>query len=105
MSWVTQPKEVQLMSHKQDRERAQSGVIFRDGTLWEKAKWYALHPTRAMRAATQKIVKAAVGEELAKKFNPEAPLEPAPYQCSKCGRTHRPGTKVYEEHRQYMKEG
>ena len=81
------------MSKRKDRERAESGTIFRNGTLWEKAKWYASHPTRAMRIATQMIVNDAVGKELEQKFSP------APYKCTKCGRTHRPGTKVYEEHR------
>jgi hypothetical protein len=89
------------MSHKQDRERAESGIIFRDGKLVNKEEWYKAHPTREMRLATLKVVKAAVEEEMAKK-TVKSEFKPAPYLCEKCSRTHNPGTKVYEAHRQFM---
>jgi len=55
------------MSKARDRARAESGLIFRDGKLWRKEDWYALHPTREMLAERQAQVDLAVLEEMAKK--------------------------------------
>jgi len=82
------------MSRRKDRERAESGLIWRDGKLWRKEEWYALHPTKDMLKARQAAVDDAVQAELAKKTSEEKP-----YECSKCGRTHKPGSKIYEAHK------
>lgn len=86
------------MSKAKDRARAESGLIFRDGQLWEKEDWYRLHPTREMRAATQQGVNAAVAAELEEKFRDK------PYLCGKCGRKHKPGSKIYGDHKQFISE-
>ena len=91
------------MSGRKDRERAELGYIFRDGQLWKKEDWYALHPTRDMVKATQDTVNAAVGTELDKKFGGEAHKD-KPYQCGECGRTHRPGSAIYREHLEFKGE-
>ena len=80
------------MSKRKDRERAESGLIFRDGRLWKREEWEALHPTREMVKNTQEGVNMALDSELQKKFGDQ------PYKCSKCGRTHKPGTAIYSEH-------
>jgi hypothetical protein len=91
------------MSGRKDRERAESGLIFRDGHLVRKEVWYAAHPTKEMLAVQRVTVKSAVKDELAKKFAPELPSlqtpEPKPYFCSKCGHEHKVGTKIYEAHK------
>lgn len=81
------------MSKAKDRARAKLGYIFRDGKLRNKEKWYALHPTREMRVTAQAKVNAAMAAELEGKFKDK------PYLCSRCGRTHRPGSKVYADHK------
>jgi len=83
------------MSKRKDRERAKSGIIFRDGKLWKKEDWYAIHPTREMVNATKERVGMAVDSELQKKFGDQ------PYNCSKCGHSHRPGTIIYREHLEF----
>jgi len=55
------------MSRRKDRERAESGIIFRDGQYVNKEDWYKAHPTREMRAAQQAEVDKAVAEEMKKK--------------------------------------
>lgn len=83
------------MSHKADRERAESGEIFRNGRLWKKEDWYAIHPTQQMRAEQQAVVSDAVKDEMATKFTLTN------YICTKCNREHRVGSKIYEQHTQY----
>ena len=80
------------MSKRKDRERAESGLIFRNGRLWNKEEWYAIHPTRGMVNATKERVAMAVDTELKKKFAAE------PYHCTRCGHVHRPDTKIYLTH-------
>lgn len=83
------------MSKAKDRARAESGLIWRDGGLWIKEEWEALHPPREVQVAKQEQVNRAVAAELEKKF------EDKPYLCSKCGREHRPGSKVYADHKEH----
>lgn len=82
------------MSRRKDRERAQSGIIFRDGGLVNAEEWYKLHPTKQMQQQAQQRVNGAVAAELDKKFN----QEDKPYYCTKCGHKHRPGTIIYRDH-------
>ena len=56
------------MSGRKDRERAESGMIFRDGKLWKKEDWYALHPTKQMLKERQDKVDLAVNVEMSRKF-------------------------------------
>ena len=77
------------MSRRKDRERAELGWIWRDGKLWRKEEWYALHPTKAMLKERQAEVAAAVKAEVEK---------PASYHCAKCDRTHKRGSKIYQDH-------
>ena len=83
------------MSEAKDRARAESGLIFRDGKLWKKEDWYAAHPTREMLAERQAQVDKAVAEEMA---------EPAikSYFCTKCNRKYYAGSKVFQEHWDFM---
>jgi len=55
------------MSRRKDRERAESGIIFRDGKYQKKEDWYKLHPTKAMKARQQEEVDKAVAQMMAKK--------------------------------------
>jgi len=82
------------MSKAKDRARAESGLIYRNGSLVRKEDWYAAHPTRQMLAERQAAVKDAVGAEMASKFTKA-------YTCTKCNRTHKPGSKVFEQHRSH----
>jgi len=75
------------MSKRDDRARAELGLIFRDGHVWKKKDWYKLHPTPEILAA--KV-------ELADVFETTA------YYCYKCMRKHRAGSKVYEAHREHL---
>ena len=86
------------MSKAKDRARAELGLIFREGRLWSKEEWYALHPNKQMLAEQQSIVKGAVATELDKKFS----QEDKPYFCTKCGRNHKPGSKVYQAHKEVL---
>lgn len=89
------------MSGRKDRERAESGLIFRDGHLVRKEDWYKIHPTREMLAQQQTVVDAAVKDAVQKIVHPDKLIEvpeEQPYFCSKCQRTHRVGTKIYEQH-------
>jgi len=83
------------MSKARDRARAESGLIFRDGKLWKKEDWYAAHPTREMLAERQAQVDKAVAEEMAKKSTKS-------YFCKKCNRKHNAGSKVFQEHWDFM---
>lgn len=77
---------------KKDRERYfNTGKVFRDGKLVDKEEWLRAHPTKTMLQETKKEVKAAVTEEMESRFN-------APYQCSKCNRTHKSGGKIHHQH-------
>ena len=89
------------MSRAKDRARAESGVIFRDGKLVNKEDWYKAHPTREMLAVRQTVVKSAVKEEMAKKFqNPEVPKPEVPnrYYCTTCRKHHIKSSKIGSEH-------
>ena len=103
------------MSKRKDRERAESGLIFRDGHLVRKEDWYAAHPTREMLAERQRRVDDAVQAELAKKsgllivkdgrvLDPKDTsavlAEAEPYYCTKCKVTHRKG-KIHQEHHKF----
>jgi len=74
------------MSKAKDRARAKLGYIFRDGKLWLKTEWEKLHPKRRHQPCPF----------------PCGSIEPAPYFCSKCARTHRIGTKIYEAHKEVI---
>ena len=89
------------MSKAKDRARAESGKIWRNGKLWDKEEWYALHPNKQSLARQRAEVRAAVNAELDKKFK----QEDKPYFCTKCGRKHRPGTKVWHEHKEVSNSG
>lgn len=80
------------MSRSKDRERAESGLIYRSGSLVNKEQWYAANPTKQMLAERQAVVADAVKQEMAAKFE-------QPYHCQKCNRTHKPGSKIYKEHK------
>jgi len=99
------------VSHRKDRARAEAGVIFREGRLWEKEEWYALHPTKetlrqlqeeADALAVQKKLDelAALGQVPSPAKTREAVL---PYFCTKCKITHVRG-KVYLAHKEYAHE-
>jgi len=77
------------MSKAKDRARAESGLIFRDGKLWRKEEWYAANPTKQMLREEQARVAEAVKAEL---------QNPLTYDCAKCGRTHKRGSKIYQQH-------
>jgi len=83
------------MSKKADRERAESGWIWRDGQLVSKEDWYAAHPTREMLAERQAQVDRAIAEEMAKPTIKS-------YFCTKCNRKHNAGSKVFKEHWDFM---
>ncbi len=77
------------MSRSKDRERAKSGIVFRNGHLVERVEWETAHPTRAQRQA---IVDDAVAAQMAAMSKP--------YHCTKCGITHSKG-KIHLAHRQH----
>lgn len=85
------------MSHKKDRERAESGLIFRDGQLWQKDEWYALHPTRAMIAQKEAEKKAEIW---ASRRPDLVTATDEPYFCTKCNKRHIKG-KLFEAHREF----
>jgi len=83
------------MSKAKDRARAELGIIHRDGKLVNKEEWYKAHPTKQMLAERQVGVDSAVQAEMAAKFGDS-------YLCSKCNRKHKAGTKVYEQHKEFI---
>jgi hypothetical protein len=94
------------MSGRKDRERAESGWIWRDGGLVRKEEWYAAHPTPEMKAETQAKVDDAVAELMAEKqqrkgkqYDTALANGKFSYYCSKCNRRHTEGTKICEAHR------
>jgi hypothetical protein len=95
------------MSRRKDRERAESGIIFRDGHYVNKDEWYAAHPTRQMLAERQAKVDEAVTQEMAaKRLTPKQEREaagapPFDYWCSKCKHPHKYGSKVHEQHQDH----
>lgn len=90
------------MSKAKDRARAKSGIIFRDGNYVNKEEWYAAHPTSEMLVEQQAQVDVAVAQEMAR-FDPDPePFIPDPYYCRKCDRAHRPNTKIYQAHLDYI---
>jgi len=54
------------MSKRKDRERAESGLIFRNGKLMSKEEWAILNPTSEEVATRQNGVDTAVADHLAK---------------------------------------
>ena len=98
------------MSKRKDRERAESGIIHRDGKLVRKEEWYASHPTREMLKERQAGVDKFVAEEMAKKLDfkdqsavmAEAGVKFS-YFCSKCNHRHTEGSKICTDHRQYAR--
>lgn len=95
------------MSKAKDRARAESGLIFRDGSLHKKEDWYAAHPTREMLAERQAGVDAAVTDLMAKKERKGKQFEKAStegkfsYYCQKCNRRHTEGSQICEKHRKF----
>lgn len=90
------------------RRYLETGMIWRDGHLVDKEEWYKAHPTRQMLAEQQATVDDAVANEMATKFsqqgNPgEVGAPPTNYFCTKCNHTHKPGTKIHEQHKNYSK--
>jgi len=101
------------MSKRLDRERAESGWIWRDGQLVRKEEYYASHPTRQMLAERQAGVDKAVsdimlakqqgllvvkdGEVLDPKDTDAVKAETEPYWCTECKVTHRRG-KIHQAH-------
>lgn len=53
------------MSKRKDRERAESGLIFRNGKLRTKEEWAILNPSPEDQAARQEAVDQAVTAHLA----------------------------------------
>lgn len=93
------------MSHRKDRARAEAGFIFREGRLWEKEEWYALHPTKeTLRQQYLEENARQVQEKLDElKALGQTPATKAPYLCVKCGRKHVSG-KIYDAHKEYASE-
>jgi hypothetical protein len=95
------------MSKRIDRERAESGMVFRSGRLVNKEEWNAAHPTATQKAETQKSVDAAVEKMMLEK---QAPTQTTPkevphrYYCVNCGRYHTQDSKVGKEHTNYYLE-
>jgi hypothetical protein len=85
------------MSRRKDRERAELGLIFREGKLRRKDEWYAEHPTREMMLAKTLIIEPEAKQMLA------LASEGNPYYCGKCNRQHIKGA-VYEAHKKYQEE-
>uniref|UniRef100_A0A6M3LB71 Uncharacterized protein n=1 Tax=viral metagenome TaxID=1070528 RepID=A0A6M3LB71_9ZZZZ len=110
------------MSNRKNRERAEAGLIWRNGGLVRKEDWYAAHPTPEMKRQTQREVDTAVAKLMESKRMNEAAqngiiivkdgrvldpkdtsavlAEAEPYYCTKCKVTHRKG-KIHQEHHQY----
>ena len=104
------------MSGRKDSERAESGLIFRDGHLVSKEDWYKAHPTPQMLIEQRAQVKDAVTAEMASKFRSEdelraeglvndltLPRDITYYTCNKCQRKHKVGTKIFTAHRKHAK--
>jgi len=108
------------MSNRKNQERAEAGLIWRNGGLVRKEDWYKTHPTAEMKAEQQKAVDNAVADHFRQKelerqgilivkdgriLDPKDTsavlAEAEPYYCTKCKITHRSGTKVHHEHHQY----
>lgn len=108
------------MSNRKNRERAEAGLIFRDGRLVRKEEWYKAHPTTEMKAQQQAEVDKAVADHFRqKKLGEQGFLivkdgkildpkdtsavlaEAEPYFCTKCQITHRSGTKIHTAHHQF----
>lgn len=79
------------MSRRKDRERAKSGVVFRNGHMVDLVEWELAHPTRAQR---QQVIDDAIVAEMA--------IREEPYSCSKCNIKHTKG-KIHMAHRMYRK--
>lgn len=84
------------MSRRKDRQRAESGIVFRDGKMVSKEDWYRAHPTLEMRREQQAQVDNAIVH-----YRTEIGL---PYFCTKCGRVHKPNTKIHKNHFGHRKE-
>jgi len=84
------------MSKAKDRARAESGIIFRDGSYVNKEEWYAAHPTSEMLTQRQAETDKAVAVEMARKQ--KAKNIPSRYYCTACRKHHIKTSKVGKEH-------
>lgn len=91
------------MSRSKDRARAESGLIFRDGSLHKKEDWYAAHPTREMRAERQAGVDKAVADLMAEKVEKASTESKFSYYCSKCNHRHTEGSQICMKHREFAR--
>ena len=103
------------MSKRKDRERAESGLIHRNGEFVKKEEWYAAHLTPEMRMQRQAGVDKAVADLMGAELMSDS-LDPkdadavlaettlaAPqgktYFCTQCLKYHRqPNSKIYQAH-------
>ena len=108
------------MSKSQDRARAQSGILFRDGGYVSAEDYHKVHPTREMLAERQAKVDKYVAEEvLAKRLSDQhgvlivkdgkvldakdtsaviAEALPNRYYCTACRKHHVKPSKAWQEH-------
>jgi predicted transglutaminase-like protease len=84
------------MSRRKNIERGKSGIIFRDGKLWQKEDWYALHPSREMIAQRE-------AEDKKKILDQRLPVNiPTTYYCTACRKNHRKPSKPWKEHTNFI---
>lgn len=90
------------MSKSKNRARAQSGIIFRNGKLWDAKEW---EKSPENKKIYREALKEAAREEAADFLEAnKAPLQEtkisvaAPYFCTRCNRQHKPGSQVYTAH-------
>lgn len=93
------------MSKRKDRQRAESGLIFRDGKLVRKEEWYTTHPTKEMVEAKerQEILDLAKPKLVDETMINDEGIDTLPvvaYFCKKCNQVHRRG-KIYTEHKEF----
>ena len=97
------------MSKSHDRERAESGQIFRNqpneaGKLVSKEDWYRANPTPQMRKERQAVVDAAVQDEMLKKEVASNVVVPKRYYCTVCRKHHVKPSKAWQEHTSFILE-
>ena len=88
------------MSKSKNRARAQSGIIFRNGKLWDAKEW---EKSPDNKKAVKETIKEAAREAATDFLEAnKAPLQEtkvlAPYFCTRCNRQHKPGSQVYTAH-------
>ena len=81
------------MSKRLDRERAKSGMVYRSGSLVDRAEWETAHPTREMQVEAQQAVDQALKDGFAARGS-------GSYFCSKCNRRHTKG-KIHADHKEF----